>query len=172
MRTLKKIISVVVMFSVLMSITAFAEELTWETVPGNHTPSELLPPTAISSKVKVDRYTRGEIISAGIIEVMNLQNGDIEINVETYAHRTVDKIAHTVFLDRWDENKEDWVQVGYFPYEHEKDTDHFSYWIDSFTVSGYPVNHYYRARSLHRVELGDTIEGLASRTDGVYITKN
>lgn len=175
MKKIKKIVCLVIAFALIMSQTALAEMLTWENVPGHHNQSVLLENGELSSKDIVQRYARGEILSAGMTEIRNEQNGTIHINVDTYAHTNVDKISHTVFLDQWDESKEDWKQVGYWEFEKSKDetTDgKLSSLITGFTVSGYAVNKYYRVRGLHLVELGDDVEGCASETHGVLITKN
>ena len=43
---------------------------------------------------------------------------------------------------------------------------------DTITISDVQTNKYYRARALHMVEIGDEIEGCASETHGVLITKD
>ena len=43
---------------------------------------------------------------------------------------------------------------------------------DTITIKNVAANRYYRARGLHMVEIGDEIEGCATETDGVLITKD
>lgn len=173
MKRMKIGVCLVVFLCALMSMTAFASNFTWSNAPGDHGPSVLLPQGETSSKGSYEAYARGDIISSGTVEIINEQNGDITISIETYAHRSMDKISHTVFLDRWDDENDDWVQVGYWEFEKEKsNNENLTNLRTSFTVSGYPVNQYYRVRGLHLVELGDDVEGCASKTDGLYITKN
>lgn len=172
MKQVKRILGLILMFSFLMSMTSFAEELTWESASGHHNLSVLLPSTETSAKDTVYRNARGDYLSSGSVEIVNLQNGNIRINVETYAHRNVDMIQHAVFLDQWDETEEDWVQINYWEFQKykEEENNELSYFSTSFTVSGYPTNKYYRLRGLHAVELGDEIEACASETNGILIT--
>lgn len=173
MRKIKHLWCLVFMLSFLMSMTAFANEITWESAPGHHNQSTLLPSTELSAKDVVQRYARGEIISAGVVEISNPQNGTIRIGIETYAHRNVDMIRHAVFLDQWDDEDNDWVQVDlwdFTKYKEENENNTLSHYSVSFTVSGYPSNRYYRVRGLHAVELDGDIEACSSETNGIIIT--
>lgn len=159
--------------SVFFSISVFADTLTWENVPGNHGGSILLGENVTVSVDSFETVARGEILDQGVTEIRNKGDGKIYITVTTLAHRNVDRIFHTVFLDQWDDDREDWVQVDYFEFEETKeDNSNLSVLLTSFYVSGYPTKKYYRVRGLHAVELGNTLEGCATETDGVYITKN
>lgn len=170
---IKKILSLVIAFSIFLSIPAFAGELTWENLPGHHNQSILLEHGEITSKDTVNRYGRGEIISTGITEITNEQNGNMRVWIGTYAHKNVDRIHHAVSLDQWDESKEDWVQVGFWEFEKTKEEANgkLSSFSTDFTLTGYEVNKYYRVRGIHVVELGDEMEGCATETDGVKLTK-
>lgn len=171
----KKLFSMLMLLSILLitTSTAYASDLTWETAPGHHNQSVLLDQSVDSSKDTVQRYARGEYLSAGTLEIVNQSNGSIYICVETYAHVNVDRICHSVFLDQWDEDDEDWVQVDYWEFERTKEEEEngeLSFVQNTLLVSGCPVNKYYRVRGLHMVELGDEIEGCATETNGVLIT--
>ncbi len=168
-----KILFLVTLFVVMFSMTAFANEVTWENVPGHHNQSVLLNESELASKDIVQRYARGEILSLGSSEVVNLQNGKIYVRVETYAHRSVDRIFHTFFLDSWDDDLDDWVQEDYWDFEQVKENvegNELHFFGTEVTLSGYETNKYYRVRALHGVELNDEIEACASETNGVYIT--
>ena len=114
---------------------------------------------------------RGKILSSGIIEISNQQDGTLHIAVDTYAHTVVDKIYQTVFLDVWDEEKENWVKVNHWDFERsiDEEADLSSYHV-GFTVTGCEVNRYYRARAMHLVQIGDDMEGKATETNGVLLT--
>ena len=113
---MKKIIALLCMIFV-MANTAYASELTWETAPGHHGQSVLLEAEVQYSEDIVHRYGKGEYLSTGRIEIVNQRNGSIYICVDTFAHVNVDRIRHTVFLDQWDERKQDWVQVDSWEFE-------------------------------------------------------
>ncbi len=172
MKRLKELVGLIFAFSVMLSITAFAEVPTWENSPGNHGPSILLPDDVTSTSDRVERHGRGEIISMGTIELKNLKNGNLSVTIETYAHRPVDVIYQSVFLDQWDEASQEWEEIDYWEFEKEKGSNtSFTRWSKSFTVSGCTVNEYYRARGLHSVELNGESEGCSSKTSGIKLTK-
>lgn len=172
MKKIKRILVMVVILSVILSTEAFANMITWEESPGHHGLSVLLQSSKKTSQDIIRNNARGEILAEGFSEIGNKEDGTIHITVSTLAHRNVDRIFHTVFLDQWDDSRNDWVQVNYFEFEITKEENpNLSSLLNSFTVSGYPVNKYYRVRGLHGVELGDEMEGCATETDGVLITK-
>ena len=164
----------IIVMMLLMVNTSYASELTWETAPGHHNQSELLDKGKNSSKDIVRYPSRGEYISTGMIEIVNQGDGSIYICVDTLAHVNVDRICHTVFLDQWDEKRQDWVQVDYWEFERTKEEEggELSMMTDTITIKNVATNRYYRARGLHMVEIGDEIEGCASETHGVLITKD
>lgn len=169
---MKKIILLVCMLF-MMANTAYASELTWETAPGHHGQSTLLEPEFKSSQDTVQRYGKGEYLSTGRVEIVNQGDGSIYICVDTLAHVEVDRIRHTVFLDQWDEKAKNWVQVDSWNFERTKEeVGELSAMTDTITIRNVATNRYYRARGLHMVEIGDEIEGCATETDGVLITKD
>jgi len=173
MKKIKKVIMLILVFAMCTSINAYAEGYDWNSLPGHHNQSILLDANKKTAKDTVLFNGRGEILSSGSVEITNNEDGTIYISIDTSAHRNVDRIFHTVFLDQWDESRKDWKQVDYFEFEAIKDEkNNLSLLVNSFTVSGYPINKYYRVRGLHRVEIGDEIEGCATETNGVLITKN
>lgn len=171
---IKKIICIALVFSVLMSIPTFANELTWDNLPGHHNQSVLLSDGETTSQDTVTRNARGEIISTGVTEITNMQNGELEVHIRTYAHNSVDRIHHAASVDQWSEDRQDWVQVGFWEFDKTKEeaNGNLTSFSTSFTLTGYEVNKYYRVRGIHVVELGDEMEGCATETDGVKLTKN
>lgn len=170
---IKKIICITLVFSVLMSMTAFANDLKWENLPGHHNQSILLGEEETTSQDVVTRNARGEIISTGVTEITNMQNGELRVRIRTYAHNAVDRIHHAASLDQWSEAKQDWIQVGTWEFEKTKEEangDLVSFSTE-FTLTGYEVNKHYRVRGIHVVELGDEMEGCATETNGVKLTK-
>lgn len=170
-RRLSLLIAVMLM---LMVNTAYASDLTWSTALGHHNQSRLLASGTVSSKDISPNTARGEYLSTGMLEIVNQSNGSIYICVDTLAHIGVDRIRHTVFLDQWDEKTKTWVQVDSWEFERTKEQEggELSMMTDTITIKNVATNRYYRARALHMVEIGDEIEGCATETDGVLITKN
>ena len=171
---MKKKALMLILMLVFTTNTVFASEGNWKILPGNYKESALLPVESIRAEDRIHSQIRGEYISTGILEIKNQKNGTIYISVDTLAHLDVDRIRHTVFLDRWNERTEAWDQIDSWTFEKTKEEEggKLSMMTDSFTLTGLPTNHYYRARGLHMVEIGDEIEGCATETDGVLITKD
>lgn len=169
----KKLFCFIAIFSMVMSITAFANIPTWEELPGHHNQSVLLEQGELTSKDVVYRNGRGEIISTGMTEITNEQNGSLHVSISTYAHKNVDRIHHAVALDQWDETIQDWDQVDFWEFDktREEAGGNLTSFSTGFTLTGYEVNKYYRVRGIHVVELGDEMEGCASETNGVKLTK-
>lgn len=147
----------------------------WEDSPGYHGLSILLDPNIQTSRDTINRYGRGEILSEGSVEIVNKKDGEIYVNVYTLAHKDVDRIRHVFYLDQWDESRQDWVQVDFMDFARTKEDEEdgtLSHFMTSITITGYPVNRYYRVRGMHLVELNGDIETCSTQTHGVYITKN
>jgi len=136
-----------------------------------HSESILLSEEQTRDLDETSDTTRGKILSTSMLEIANNEDGTLHISVDTYAHKIVDKIYQTVFLDKWDEKEENWVQIGYWDFERsiEEEAD-LSYYHVGFTVKGCELNRYYRARAMHLVELDDILEGKATQTNGVLLT--
>lgn len=160
-----------VIMIVMLVQNAYANMPTWEQLASEDSNSNLL--TEKQAEEIVNETARGTMFSTAVLRIYNGQDGTINISVDTIAHINVDKIYQTVFLDEWNEEKSTWVKVGYWEFERAKeeedDGELSSYHVD-LTVTGCEVNHYYRARAMHLVELGDYMEGKATQTDGVLLT--
>ncbi|MBQ7795596.1 MAG: hypothetical protein IJ374_03435 [Lachnospiraceae bacterium] len=174
MKKIKKIGILTVLFCFLLSSTAWANQFTWENAPGHHNQSILLDEEITSAKDEVHQYGRGEYLAEGSVEIVNHGNGDIYIRVDTFAYVYVDRILHTVFLDYWDEDENDWMQVGYWEFEKTKEeaNNQLSGLTTTLTLTGYETGLYYRVRGLHGVEIYDELEACATESDGVLITDN
>ena len=171
---MKKRVVLLIAMVLMMVDVAYASTLTWESVPGHHNQSVLLSRENNFSKDVIRQSTRGEYISSGVLQIANQSDGSIYICVDTLAHINVDRICHTVFLDQWDEKRQDWVQVDSWEFERTKEQEggELSMMTDTITIKNVATNRYYRARGLHMVEIGDEIEGCDSETHGVLITKD
>lgn len=173
MKVVKKVSFLTIFLSVLMVRIAFANQWEWESIPGHHNQSILLEESELSSQDVVNRYGRGDYLAEGSVTVVNLQNGSLRLDASTLAYRNVDRIIHTVFLDVWDENESDWINLDAWDFERTKEEvegGELYMYSTSITLSGYEVGRYYRARGLHGVELNDELEACATETDGVKLT--
>ena len=171
MKNVKKILVATFLFIMLMAECAYAYTPKWEELPGNYAPSVLSQETESENAINV--IARGKYFSTGILRITNEQDGTLYISADTSAHINVDKIYQTIFLDKWDDDREDWVQIGYWEFERakeEEDDGTLSAYHIGFTVTGCELNHYYRARAMHLVQWGDHYEGKATETNGVLLT--
>lgn len=174
MKSYKKLIFLTLLLCFWMSGTVFANPVEWDDVPGHHNQSILLDPTETSASDSIYQYGRGEYLAEGSVQIVNEQNGDIYVSVDTFAYVNVDRIFHSVFLDYWDADENDWMQVGYWHFEKTKEEASGELYrlSTNFTLTGYETGLYYRVRGLHGVEVYDEIEACATETHGVLITDN
>lgn len=173
MRKIEKVSLLVLIFSCFMCLTAWANDFSWETVPGHHNQSAFLDSDITRASDSIHRYGRGEYLAEGSVEIVNYGDGVIYICADTYAYVNVDRILHHVFLDYWDADDNDWVQVGYWEFEKTKEeTANGELYVltSEFTLTGYETGLYYRVRGLHGVEYHDELEACATESDGILIT--
>ena len=173
MKRVTKIAMLIVSFSLVFCIQGFASTITWENAVGNHSKSILLPANELSSEDEYRTVARGEFLSGGSTQISNHQDGTIGVRIDTFAHFGVDRIFHTVFLDKWDEENEDWIMLDHWNFvktrAEETDGELNALYTD-FTVTGCEVGKYYRVRGLHGVEYNDEVEATATETNGVLLT--
>lgn len=173
MKKIKRLLGALIMMVVMMYSVAYAKDPTWEDFAVPTKTSVCLPDTIFSSQDINRVQTRGRILSTAMLTITNEQDGTLYITVNTLAHQNVDKIYQTVFLDQWNEEKEDWVQIGYWEFVRDKEEEsdgHLSSYPLGFTVQNCELNKYYRARAMHLVQIGDDMEGKATETNGVLLT--
>lgn len=156
----------IIIFNILICITAFAnEEMEWGE-------SELLPED-VHYSVGYGQIGRGNYLSSSILNITNEGYGSIGILAGTYCHAPVKKIRMTVYLDCWNEIDQKWIQVDYynFIYEHKEGEEDLITVTESFSVIGFPTGYHYRLRSFNCVwpfSGGSEMQG--PMTDGVLIT--
>ena len=175
MKKILRMSLVTIVFSFLMTMTIWANELNWETAPGHHDQSVLLDSSVTSSEDSIHQYGRGEYLAEGSVEIRNPGDGSIYLRADTLAYVCVDRILHHIFLDYWDEDYEDWVQVGYWEFEELKEKAYngeLYHLSTTMTLTGHETGLYYRVRGLHGVEYNDEFEACATESNGVLITNN
>ena len=118
MKAMKRIIGVALIFTLMTCGTAFAGlKDVRNSLLTTYTQSRLLADTCVNDGDITPNSARGIVFSAGMLELVNKQDGTLHISVDTFAHSVVDDIYQSVFLDMWDESKEKWVQVGHWEFE-------------------------------------------------------
>ena len=173
MKNFKKFGMFVILFSLLMMNCSYANLRNATSIPGHHNQSELLENGELIAKDTYYQYARGDYLAEGSVQITNNQDGTLSISAMTLAHRNVDRILHSIFLDVWDADEDDWIHLNYWDYEIAKEdveNEELHMLITTFTLSGYEVGRYYRVRGLHGVELYDELEACATETDGVKLT--
>ena len=115
---------------------------------------------------------RGEILSTGIVAISDNGDGTFYVSIETYAHENADEIAQTLYLEIWDEGRDDWVYVDDWEFsttKEENDGELYDYIVE-MEIDGCEVGESYRVRGSHMVRVGSKTESFSSRTDGVTLT--
>ena len=133
----------------------------------------ILLPKNVKESSGMGSSTRGNYISSAYLNISNKGYGEIGIVAMTLAHKPVKKIRMNVYLDRWDENKEDWFQVDYyyFTYEYKEGEEDLTEVTEDFSVLGLPTGCYYRLRSFNAVfPFEGGVESQGPVTDGILIT--
>lgn len=175
MKRLKRLSLVTLLFCIMMFNTTLANGFEDANLLSRDGQSILLDSNIASSKDSIHQYGRGEYLAEGSVEIVNHGNGEIYICAYTYAYINADRILHNVFLEYWNEDREDWVQVGFWEFEQtreESENGILAGLTSTLTLTGYETGLYYRVRGLHGVEYNGELEACATRTDGVLITDN
>ena len=173
MKKLMKSLFVAMLLSIVMVVPTFAMEWEWDSVPGHHNQSVLLEDDVTSAEDSIYRYGRGDYLAEGSVGITNMQDGTLLIEAMTLAHMNVDRILHSFFVDVWDEDEEDWIQIANWHVERTKEeveNEELFMLMSSVTLTDCEVGRYYRARGLHGVELYDELEACATETHGVQLT--
>ena len=173
MRKFKNVFLMSLMFCFIMVNTAFAQQWNWADYIESSKESTLLAPDINRAQDFVYRYGRGDYLAQGSVEIVNLENGQLELRATTLAHVNVDRIIHSLFLDVWDDDENDWINLNYWDFEitkEEIEDEQLHMFSSVLTISGCQVGKYYRVRGLHGVEIYDELEACATETDGVLLT--
>lgn len=112
-----------------------------------------------------DDLTRGKHMMTGECSISKAGVGRIYCFGATTANHEVDDLAVIVYVDRYNEETEEWWQVDWFMEEiHD---DYFVYASKSIMVDrGY----YYRVHADHLVRKGeDPVEETFSTTNGIFV---
>lgn len=173
MRKVRRCMLMTLMFCLMMVNTIFGQQWNWNDYAETCGDSVLLAPEIKSAKDTVYKYGRGDYLAEGSVEIVDLANGQLELRATTLAHVNVDRILHSIFLDMWDADENDWICMNYWDFEitkEEVEDGQLHMFTSILTLSGYEVGRYYRVRGLHGVEIYDELEACATETHGVQLT--
>lgn len=171
---LAKLFLCLLMCCTMFYITAFANEDTeWDLAEKNASAdvsSELLP-EGVNRSRGLGNYGRGRYIGSSAVSITNEGYGKIGVYADTLAHVDVKKIQMNIYLDRWNEEKQRWVEVKMYKYVYTPSGDETLHAVsEAFTVTDQPAGYYYRLRGLHGVwAYTGEVETHSSVTDGIMI---
>lgn len=173
MRRIKKIVSMVLVFSCLCSMSSMASTSRRGnvSVPQGNTVF-LTDGQTYSQDVELSA-TRGAILSSCTLSISNVGGGAIGIYADTRAHVEIDWGFLTVYLDKWLEDEEVWEMQEMYEMEVFASDDPDE-WLTTVTMAfdetKYPPGNYYRLRGIHEVEADGQYAVMTTRTEGLMIT--
>lgn len=169
------IVLMTIFYCICMSLSSFASTGSWMEDAQKEIEkkdSVLLPPgVTVSSDYAPE--IRGSYIASSSVSVSNEGYGVLGVYAHTLAYESVKKIKMNLYLDQWDEESEDWIQVSSksLTYNNEDGKDDLHAVSESFLVENLEVGKYYRVRGYHAVWSFDGLmESHGTMTDGVLLT--
>ena len=115
---------------------------------------------------------RGEILSTGLVAISDNGDGTFYVRIETYAHENAETRDLVLYLEVWDEGRDDWVYVDDWEFattKEENGGELYEYVVE-MNIDGCEVGESYRVRGSHLVRVGSKTESFSSMTDGVTLT--
>lgn len=113
---------------------------------------------------KVYFRQRSSHIDFGMVELTKLSPTRAAIGASTQALHVCPQVHLNIYVDKYDEKNEEWVQWRYWEYSAEN-VDHLTRNLEIIVPSG----NYFSVRGYHICVHGDTIETIDTETDGLYI---
>lgn len=171
MKKLKGLLLLITLLILVFNFASYAKV----NAPGSETSvdeySELLTPGISQSYATESSNARGDMFSRADITITDKGNGDIGALAIAYTREPVDEAYITVFLDRWNEDKDRWVNVDYYDAEFyaEDYPDGLTTPTVNITFLNQERGYYYRLRSSFSVVKGDLYEGFSPATAGILI---
>lgn len=163
------------MCCISMSITTFADSQNWMKNAQQEIANKesILLPQEVTSSIDFAPEARGRYIANSSVSVSNEGYGVLGIYAHTLAYESVQKIKMNIYLDQWDEEAEDWIQIDskMLTYDNEDGEEDLHAVSESFLVENLEVGKYYRVRGYHAVWSFDgLIESHGTMTNGVLLT--
>lgn len=107
---------------------------------------------------------RGEYLMTGSCTISNAGLTRIYAYASTTANTTVNFMSTIVYVERYNEEKEEWGQIHYWIAETEND-----YFMSTDAIVDVEPGYYYRVRAIHIAGDQYPYDETASVTDGIYV---
>ena len=162
---IRKVMCLVTILSILFAMPILAEE---ETV--------LLPEGQSVSYNMEAIEPRGYLIATRVASIANNEDGTLDVLGQIIAHTTLDYASITLYVDRYDPDRDDWINLDHHDIEFtiEKDGELvMGTPTVSYTLAGTDIipGYYYRLRGTYIAKKEGRKETLTATTDGVLLTK-
>lgn len=173
MKYLEKSVLTSIIMVIFLSFSAFAGEVDIPVDVTNATEvaSLALEENVENGKVRVDGSVRGEWLAEVVLQISNLQNGNIGVLMVTNCYTEVDRILMGLYVDKvTDDNN--WSQVDYKVFEFLPEDFSDGKLMDAIIdieITGHEPG-WYRLRGVYLVEKGDNSEFYSAETGGIEIT--
>lgn len=129
--------------------------------------------TTDNNASKVKGIARGRLISSVGLEISSDGNGMIGVYAETLCHIPVKNIYSLIYLEVWDESKQDWKYVNEYEYEWKSSdfpNEELTNVSISFDVDKLQRGKTYSLRGYYTVEGFDYArESMSIETDGLLL---
>ena len=170
-RVIRLVISCLVLINVFM-VTAFASIPSPEVYTSVNQQSDLCNKNVEYSIGKAQSYARrGTFFDSVDVAITDKGNGDIGVTAHTYLRKPVKELYISLYLDRYNKEKDIWQQVDYRDYEFT--LEEYPEGIDNPSVSVVFENqkkgYYYRVRGAFSAGDDEWYEGLGPTTEGIWI---
>lgn len=155
-----------------MPISSYANNPIW--MPQSdylHTQTQTVVSNDNTSKVR--GTARGRVLSLAELELSDQGNGVLGVYAETLCHNAVKEIYMSIYLDVWDESRQDWVTLNSYDYEWkaaDRPNEDLTDVSVSFSIEGLARGKTYSLRGLHSARGFDNMaEIMATETDGIVL---
>lgn len=171
MKKIRNSIVLFILISLLGVSNAYAVPLEHGSDTSVDEVSELLPKEINTDIASETSRRRGEFFARADLVITDQGNGNIGAMAKAYMDHGVDEVYISIYLDRWDEEKETWEQVAY--YDAEFYAEDYPEGLTDPTVDitflDQERDHYYRLRSAFSAIYDYEYEGFSPTTSGLWI---
>lgn len=167
----KYIIPLIIFWAIVISMPVLAAPHCSGSDTSVNEYSELLPSTIKQSTGTESSVARGDMFASADITITDEGGGNIGALAVAYTREPVDEAYITVFLDRWSEEEDRWINIDYYDAEFyaEDYPDGLTTPMVDITFLNQERGYYYRLRSSFSVVKGDIYEGFSPKTAGILI---
>lgn len=169
----KQILLSAMMLTMLITVESKAAE-----IPQNEKvqqeESVFLPLGTMRSKDTTNEMARGQIIASVSSEIIDEEDGNIGVVIDTLCHVECEQIRNIAILDRYNEETGQWEEQERHDFIANKSdfpNEKLTYLINEFTIKNQQTGYYYRIRGIHSVSTpAGKGQVSATRTEGILVT--